>query len=568
MENPVKIISDLAKAKLNSIERKVFDYFVGEIFTANSLGDSVFPFLILSQEFNKNIFLFCLKILEKSGLFINIKYVNRFRILKTKSRDNDFIKYPFVIISYEDGKIELSTNRYFFYKVFCEDKINKLAFTNNEKFELDIVNNILDIKLNDAQRTAIVNSIKNKLSIITGGPGVGKTTSIKMFLKLIAALHPSYQVSICTPTGKATNRIKEVLKSQNDEQMTAFLNESVKFSTMHSLLGLYPGYKQLKKLTSEVVIIDESSMISLFLFYQLMQAIDISNIKHIVFIGDVNQLPSVDVGNVFKDLVMEHYQSVNVLNINLRSNSNIIELADKILNRNADGFFNTFEKFKDLELNNLNLEKILNRIFQQNLPSYYSYLNYLRELAQDDKEDTSSDDILSLFRIYNQFMVLCLLNIGIYGVQNINTTIEQMMLYFLNISKVEQWSGQAIYVGKPIIVVRNNQQIGLYNGDIGIVVKIDKIYKVAFITDDELKILPLELIPQHDLAYAITVHKTQGSEFDNILLIVPEEIDKEKNSIYNNQMLYTAITRAKSGVTIFADKNVLNYMVNNIYHRR
>ncbi len=567
MDNSVKIISNLAKDKLNAVEIKVFDYFVKEIFTASALGDSIYPFFILSQKINTNVAVFCLHVLEKSGLFINIKYVNRFRILRTKSRDNYFINYPFVIIGYEDGKIEFSINRYFFYQVFCEDVIAKITSKSNSEINQDIINNSLDIKLNKAQKIAVVNSIKNKFSIITGGPGVGKTTSIKMFLKLIAVLNPNYQVSICTPTGKATNRIKEVLRAQNDEQIASFLNESVEFSTMHSLLGIYPGYKKLKKLTSEVVIIDESSMISLFLFYQLMSAIDISNIKHIVFIGDVNQLPSVEVGNVFKDLVMEYPKSVNVLNINLRSNNNIIELADKILNRNSEDFFDTFEKFKSLELLNLSIEKILNRVFQPNLPSYYGYLQSLRKLTQDDK-DTSNDDILSLFRIYNQFMVLCLLNVGQYGVQIVNTTIEQMMLHFLNINKVEQWSGQAIYVGKPIIVMRNNQQIGLYNGDIGIVVQVDRIYKVAFMSDDGLKILPLELIPQHELAYAITVHKTQGSEFDNIMLIVPEDIDKEKNSIYNNQMLYTAVTRAKSGVAIFADKKVLNYMINNIYNRK
>ena len=184
------------------------------------------------------------------------------------------------------------------------------------------------------------------------------------------------------------------------------------------------------------------------------------------------------------------------------------------------------------------------------------------------QEEISEADIKQLFNLYNDFIVLCLLNVGQYGVDNINDTVEQMVLHFLGKSIAYNDRTES-YIGKPIIIARNHPQLGLYNGDIGIIVKHNSIYCAVFIDGDGYKFYPLEMLPQYNLAYAITVHKTQGSEFNNVLLLIPEfkTQDKAITEIYNNQMLYTAVTRAKHGVTICSGVEQVRYMIEHSYNR-
>lgn len=568
MNNIANIITGLVTEKLNFIELRVFEYFVKEILNASSQGEDSLVFAIFSKPVNSNIANFCLKVLEKSNLFVLINYSDRFKVLDSKQQGNFLVKYPFVVVVYADNGIEFSLNRYFFYRVVCETQIQAIIAKKNISFDYNvIVNNldkITDQKLNQEQKQAIINSIKHSFSIITGGPGVGKTTSIKAFVQLLITMHPQYQISICTPTGKATNRIKELLTIANNDN-------NLKFSTIHALLGIYPGYKNINVINSEIIIIDESSMIGLFLLYKLLSAVNLNKIKHIIFIGDVNQLPPVEVGKVFKGMVDSYPDYVSKLRVNLRSNNSIINLAQYLLARDSVNFFNSIELAGDCQIKGIAIKDILQRFFAVKEPSYYNYLQYLKNINQAGSDSISQDEIMKLFSLYQEFRVLCLLNIGSYGVIAVNNVIEEILLYYLT-EKTEQSktfdlsltdsSGQKLYIGKPIMITKNNQNLKLYNGDIGILVKVEGSYQAAFMNDaNGYHSIPLVLINNYELAYALTVHKTQGSEFNKIMLIIPNRHGSEKNNIYSNQMLYTAITRAKTHLSIFADHSSLKYMI-------
>jgi exodeoxyribonuclease V alpha subunit len=621
----IPVFCNIVKDKLTDFETSVFTIILDKIFQAVQSGESCY-----TLEVEENIKDYLLILLKKSELFLTVEFSDRFLVLNKEFHSDQFYKSPFVICGNE-----LSLNRYFFYSVYCEDAVSKLVQASHSTEQIDDILTKYAQQVNHAQRKAITNSFCNKFSIITGGPGVGKTTSVKMFLRILSVLHADYSVSICTPTGKATNRIKEVLSAQsksleystekytdnhadkaleqNLEQniLQKFIAEKVVFSTLHALLGLFSGYEEVKPVVCDVLIIDESSMISLFLFYQLLRAVNFNRIKHIILIGDVNQLPSVEVGTVFRDLIVRYPQMVSVLDINHRSNYSVIKLSESILAKSYSQFEHVVSRHHNLNVLKLNMRDLIKRLFSAEHKSYYQYLQQIKALAH--KEDCTDDDIKMLFEIYNQFVVLCLLNVGQYGVDNINNMIEQIVLYELGMN-------QNIYTGKPIIVLRNHSRLGLYNGDIGIVVKQNGTYYVAFVGNNEVQLYPVEVLPQHSLAYTITVHKTQGSEFTNIALIVPDfyasgntssngygdksgdisgnAVDKFASidvdefasinnlksmdimdnmksmdnklimGIYNNQMLYTAVTRAKHGVTIFAGSAEIRYMVETVYQRK
>lgn len=563
----IPTLLQLTEESFSEFERSILQFIIEQILHSVENGNSSYALKITDENpINYNIQDYILELLRRSGLFIEFNSRNKNSILLTKALDNHFAQYPFVIFHNEANHVSLYMNRYFFYDVYTENIIKKLLSYPALEFESMDVEMIMGDSVNIAQKKAVMSSISNKFSIITGGPGVGKTTSIKMFLKVVASVHPEYKLSICTPTGKATNRIREVLSVQEDHKLQDFITNSVNFSTMHALLGLYSGYKQLKQVKSDVIIIDEASMMSLFLFYQLLQAIDDKHIKHIIFIGDVNQLPSIDVGNVFQKLIERYPPIVSVLDINLRSNVSVIELSTQILAKSYINFLQVIDKFDNLVLQDLEMNILIKRLFSVIEPSYNNYLKFITLLQA--QEDISEAEIERLFNLYNDFIVLCLLNVGQYGVDSINDIVQQMILHFLGKSIVNNNKIDG-YIGKPIIIARNHQQLGLYNGDIGIIVKHNSIYCAVFIDGDGYKFYPLEMLPQYNLAYVITVHKTQGSEFNNILLVIPEFKTQDKTSveIYNNQMLYTAVTRAKHGVTICSGDEQVRYMIEHSYHR-
>lgn len=436
---------------------------------------------------------------------------------------------------------------------------------------------------NTDQLRAIKNSIKTRISFITGGPGTGKTTTVTLLLWLIYQLYgDECRVQICSPTGKAAKRVKEsILNSINFflEHQLPFncggldnlLNDNNNFSTIHKLLGfiknsVYFRYNEEKPLKTEILIIDESSMVGLALFSKLLNAIDYANIKHIIFLGDKNQLSSVENGYVFASLIAGgesggkdydlftsnnyyYLDNISELTISKRNTGDIEILSTAILNNNLAQLEQVVTNSSTITLINPSMGNILKYYLTGSERSLKDYLDYI--LANE------VCDYGTLLAKFNQQSLLCLTNVGLLGSVNLNVQIEKKIKGVLNTRGL--W-----YTGRPIIVLENDYSLGLFNGDIGICIVESGRAHVLF--DSGKKFIP-EVLPKYQLAYAISIHKSQGSEYDTVNIVLPQMMAQDELTLLSRELIYTAVTRAKKAVNLFSTLPIIFQAVNKIVQR-
>ncbi|MGX7111443.1 SF1B family DNA helicase RecD2 [Gemella cuniculi] len=384
----------------------------------------------------------------------------------------------------------------------------------------------LEIEYDIVQIAAIKNSILNNFSILTGGPGTGKTTIILAVIKIFQKIK-NYSLNdlldenkniltLCAPTGKAAKRMFE---------STGFYA-----STIHKAIGWTNEDENMeefvsdKSIKSELVIIDEASMIDVFLMYNLLKIIN-SQAK-IILVGDNDQLPSISPGNVLNDLINSKKISTVKLNKIFRQseNSSIINISHSIKNNIP---FDILENFDDKEFLMANKNEILDVITT-------TYSNLL--------EHTGKEKIQILAPIYK----------GNSGINEINKTIQN--LFNQNEFFVEY--GELVYkIEDRVMQLVNRPEDNIFNGDIGYIYDIFKEsgkLKVVIDYDDNFVTYEKQELNQITLAYACSIHKAQGSEFDNV--IVPF-IDSY-NFMLNKNLTYTAITRAKKKLILCGNPNV------------
>jgi exodeoxyribonuclease V alpha subunit len=502
--------------------------------------------------------------------------------------------------------------RYLYYEVSLSRNITRLEQSSNIPY--DLINQLTD-KLsinsgasglpNTEQLHGLKTALSNRLSIITGGPGTGKTTTVTVLLLSLLQLYlvdladtlpitttvvPRLRINICAQTGKAAARIKDSVLAQVfnlgwllgyqelPPNLVGFIREELGFSTIHKLLGytmnsIHFRHNAKNPLNCDILIIDEVSMISLPLFYKLLKALDYNRIKHVVLLGDKNQLSSVEEGYVFASLIdyFDKLLIADLLNNNIvtwliqskRNQGSIAQLAGLVL---AGEVSNTLDFLAQGEVSNnfvvsakeINLSQILSDLFNPNNPiSLFDYVQFLQrghnlgEIAPEE-----------LFKHYNNTVVLCFANIGDYGVNNLNDYIDIQMRSLLNPSLGQIW-----YTGRPIIILHNDYQLGLYNGDIGICVFSSE-QQAAIVFSDGRAFIP-EVLPHYALAYAITIHKSQGSEYNNVAIVLSPDLKSNADEVMKPQpfvtqeLLYTAITRAKSRVVIYSGKHTLAHAITN-----
>ncbi len=436
----------------------------------------------------------------------------------------------------------------------------------------------------DWQKVACINAFLNAFSIISGGPGTGKTTTVTKLLALLLANEPSLHISICAPTGKAAARLEEsISQAEKIFSGTDIAPEIVQkisqlnAQTIHSLLGYIPNsihfrHNQNNTLDTDVLIVDECSMIDIALFYKLFQAIDTNRTK-VILLGDKNQLASVDAGSVFRDLCsdtvtlntfsaeraafinqfIEHkaqrvpdtaieeqvahplFQHIIELQTSYRFNdeAGIGKLSKAVLN-NDTAIISAFLDNQDPIVSILSPEAL-----QKNLKRAASLL-----YAANDGYIGLSDAKTILSRMNNS-TVLCALKEGKYGVHSINNFISQ-----------ELFKPSAAYYPYQLIMVTQNQaREGVYNGDMGIVLAEQEELKVYFSKagNDYISLNPAQIMAT-ETAFAMTIHKSQGSEFNEVLIVLP---DNKNNQLLSRELLYTAITRAKKKVTIIGTPEVI-----------
>lgn len=401
------------------------------------------------------------------------------------------------------------------------------------------------IELDEQQVCAVKEAVRNGLLIITGGPGTGKTTTINTIIRYFEM--EGLDIFLGAPTGRAAKRMSET---------TGF-----EARTIHRMLELNGGVEgsggfernEKNPLETDVIIIDEMSMVDISLMHALLKAVLAGT--RLILVGDVNQLPSVGPGSVLKDIIESNQFHTVKLNKIFRqaSTSDIIVNAHKINNgeevildnKSMDFFF----------LKRYEADKIINvtlQLIKQKLPKFVDATEY-------------------------DIQVLTPTRKGLLGVERLNTVL-QMYLNPADSSKREKEYGGVIFrEGDKVMQVKNNYQLeweirskyglcidkgtGVFNGDTGIIEEINYFAETMTVSFDEGKMVeyPFKLLEELELAYAITIHKSQGSEYPAV--VIP--LFQGPRMLLNRNLIYTAVTRAKKCVTIVGDDEVFRTMVHN-----
>ena len=449
----------------------------------------------------------------------------------------------------------------------------------------------------DWQKVACAIAATKGFSVITGGPGTGKTTTVTKLLAILQSLYQAAPLSIklVAPTGKAAARLTEsILGAKNKlSEIPADINSLIPQSaqTIHRLLGVKPFTNKFRHdksnpLHVDVLIIDEASMVDLSLMAKLIEALP--DHARLILLGDKDQLASVDTGSVMSDLCQglvlgqtPRYSKVRceqlntlcfngTVKLNAQSQSEF-KLADCIAFLQHSYRFDAKSGIGQLALAvNTNNRGILNYVEQQSSEGHFSdiildydfvstpieklvnsaashYANYLTLIAQ-------GASVAQVHAAFASYQLLAAVREGDYGVNSLNQRIERVLQQQGLISVNPN---QRHYIGMPIMVSQNDYQLKLFNGDIGILMPDDSGQLKALFIDEqgnERAFSPARL-PVHDKVYVMTIHKSQGSEFSYTAMVLPPL--KQASIGINRQLVYTGITRAKQTFELVADKKVL-----------
>ena len=452
--------------------------------------------------------------------------------------------------------------------------------------------------LNKEQEKALAAAAGNRFTVITGGPGTGKTTTVCAILRALFAAHSDWtekDIALAAPTGRAAQRMSEAVldqcvgleenaKTEGDEAVaeTKTIVEKIgklKGSTIHRLLGGYApkwNHDEKNKLEQKVVIVDETSMVDIYLMHALISAL--KDETRLILLGDADQLPSVDTGAVLGDLTKFGMDEnlVKRLAVCERAKGEVSDVAQDInlLPLNDEEAAQAMVKSwvpRQIQAEALPCTEQIaegKSKFQWLCPKadikkdgilelYRKWMsgNELAKKAGDiQKSDKSlggvkSDASEALFKELNRRRILTLVREGWYGVKEANA-------FLLREAKTAAgMRGDYLsMVGVPIMVTHNTPERNLFNGDVGVTVRGPHGMVVLFPRGAQTIACPVALLPEHELAYAMTVHKSQGSEFENVMVVLP---DDEKHPLLNRQIVYTGITRAKKRAVIVGTEKAL-----------
>ncbi|MGI2188088.1 exodeoxyribonuclease V subunit alpha [Shewanella oncorhynchi] len=511
----------------------------------------------------------------------------------------------------------------------------------------NVLTNSEDTAPIDWQKVATATALGKKLSVITGGPGTGKTTTVTKLL-LLLQMESQQEIRLVAPTGKAAARLSESIKASkarlakelsahanvidearnrnSQDFLTALGRIPEEASTLHRLLGVIPNsphfrHNQGNPLRLDLLIVDEASMVDLPMMYKLLSALP----EHasLILLGDQDQLASVEAGAVLADICAGLKIPVDPNNLaqnNIASNSPALwqmryskeqaERLSALTGFELMPYLSDSPKLGDSlcmlmhshrfkgdagigllasAVNRADLQGIL-QVWQQG-PAELSWLEHSMVVSQTQAKvsesannmglnslleqacqqygtylsalnsDTSNSDLskrpstADIIERFNQYRILCAMRSGDYGVEGINQYVTQALANAKLIKPLQEF-----YLGRPIIIQSNDYNLGLFNGDIGLILQDeDKPERLMahFIKADGslLKVLPARL-PSHETCYAMTVHKSQGSEFSRVALVLPPSPSLAQWQLLTKELVYTAITRAKVHFTCLGTQHV------------
>lgn len=430
-----------------------------------------------------------------------------------------------------------------------------LDFEEEEKYRKKIkdIEKKLGLELDELQRAAVMESIKHGISILSGGPGTGKTTTINVMIQYF--LDDGLDIMLAAPTGRAAKRMTEAT--------------GYEARTIHRMLELNGALMQEERaarferneenpLEADVIIIDEMSMVDAYLFQALLKAVSVGT--RLVLVGDVNQLPSVGPGQVLYDLIESGRFSVTLLQKIFRQaeESDIVMNAHRIHAGKQIALDNKSKDFFFLERSDVQvIYKHMVQLITEKLPRYVSAGTYDIQVLTPSRK-------------------------GPLGVEQLNQILQQYLNPPAEFKK-EYEAGKTLFrEGDKVMQIKNNYQAeweiegarhividsgtGVFNGDIGIIREINQYSRTVVVEYDEKKKVTYgySQLDELELAYAVTIHKSQGSEYPAVVM----PLLTGPKMLFNRNLLYTAITRAKNCVTILGSSEVVRRMIDNNFENK
>jgi exodeoxyribonuclease V alpha subunit len=472
------------------------------------------------------------------------------------------------------------------------------------------------------QQHALAAALVNNLTIISGGPGTGKTSIVLTLLRcLVRGGCQAERIALAAPTGRAAQRLTDSLRAGLGRLQAADARDSglleVGATTLHHLLGYRPTSNRFSRhaenpIPADAVIIDEVSMVGLVLMSQLLQAL--APQTRLILLGDKDQLPSVEAGavlahlvpegrgngcgiqqrlhltSIFPELEIPHIEPASplqervvLLRTNHRSQQHIRETADAI-NRQDTGVVDrlpalTFVGEGTVEACWQDLERQGGcQLLEQSQATAHELRGFLHhwveqayfsskldglalaelitsvEVSEAAAGVSTNPRLKQLFLMLDRFRLLTLVRDSAWGCDEIN----RYLAHYLR-PRLEEDARTPLFAGAPVLITRNDPARGLYNGDVGITLRrADGALRVVFQRQDGHVALPTEALPGHELGFALTVHKSQGSEYDHVMVVLPPTGGKR---LLTKELIYTAITRARTLAVICSTKDVLKFAI-------
>jgi len=454
----------------------------------------------------------------------------------------------------------------------------------------------------DWQKVAGFAAARKTFCVISGGPGTGKTTTVAKILALLLEQSSSgkLRIAMAAPTGKAAARLQEAIKSAKgklecSERIIEAIPESA--STIHRLLGAIRGSPYFRHdrdnpLPVDVVVVDEASMVDLALMSKLLQAVPCQ--ARVILLGDKDQLSSVEAGAVLgdicetgekaffsKDFARELQDNCSYIldagflvrdtakrpkdciiqlqkSYRFPDDSGIGLLSQSVRDSNAGAAVATLKsgKYPDIGWIEMQsgrfLSKAIKDQIEEGFREYFQAVEKIRACSGGDAYQRMKE----VFDLFERFRILCAVREGSRGVAALNSMVENIFEERHLLRKETKW-----YVGRPVLIRRNDYNLRLFNGDIGIF--LPDIFSGAdsrvFFKGQEAKFRPFHplRLPEHETVYAMTVHKSQGSEFEKVMFILPDR----DSPVLTRELIYTAITRAKEKVSLWGSEAIFRTAV-------
>lgn len=440
----------------------------------------------------------------------------------------------------------------------------------------------LDLLTDPHQQAALQMVARQGLSIITGGPGTGKTYTLARIIAVLSQAIPHIRVAMAAPTGKAAQRMQEALQNSfNDPKLleSGLVSEELRnqgTQTIHRLLGMghsqTPRFNQKQPLPYDVIVVDEASMLDLNLATLLFEAVPDS--CRIILLGDANQLASVDVGAVLADL-----QQIQALADNRVQLQTSRRFAEGALIGQVAKFIQAqsyqqdhVEVLQRFEVDIVQVSELKPILLQRDMPDvvqleylpegnqldlemYYQKLmlgfqGYVQSLKNYLQEERSIEQVQNVVKAFDDYRILTAVRHGPFGLQQLNQYAQRWLQQQLSIVTAGGW-----YVGRPVMMTYNDYQLGISNGDIGLCFEHrtqPQQFEVYFPSLN--KWVAANRLPKSiQSAFALTIHKSQGSEFTHTAVV----LDQTAKNLLSQELIYTAITRAKKVVSLLVHQEAL-----------